>query len=216
MQVNVSHAFQYTQSYRRLDELPAPDNFSRYTESSTVSKVNIEKANQLRIKNPLFMISDFKSKILLENPVQFAFILANENIEELYVDSFEKLVDNKTGLYSVVIDPGDPLPEIIPETLQTSLPFRFAYKDVPEFSDFPTDTISNFPEASTSKIILDQSVKKQVVGVYSIKTQTFSTNDELIIENANGYEFLYLLPYIQKIQKTEVALSGRVNFLLEY
>lgn len=216
IQSNISHIFSYSQSYRRRDERPAPDDFSRYTETATVSKIYVEGAREIRIRNPLFMITEFRSKISLENPVQMAFFLSNESIEQIYNDNFPKLVDPNSGRYTTLINPNEPIPQIAAEGLQVGFPYRLAYFEIPEFSDFPLDSEENFYFGSTSKIILNPNSKKQIVGLYLIKSNTFSASEEILISNVNGYEFLYLIPYVQKLQKTEVAVAGRVNFSLEY
>ena len=216
IQSNISHIFSYSQSYRRRDERPVPDDFSRYTETATVSKIYVEGAREIRIRNPLFMITEFRSKISLENPVQMAFFLSNESIEQIYNDNFPKLVDPNSGRYTTLINPNEPIPQIAAEGLQVGFPYRLAYFEIPEFSDFPLDSEENFYFGSTSKIILNPNSKKQIVGLYLVKSNTFSASEEILISNVNGYEFLYLIPYVQKLQKTEVAVAGRVNFSLEY
>lgn len=216
MLVTVSHSFVISQSYRRENELVAPNDFPRYTETASITKVNIEKAQNLIIRNPLFMLYYFRSKLALENPVQLAFILANDNIENIFNDSFDKLIDNQTGSYNVSILANTDIPEIPPEELQTNFPFRINYKEIPEFADFPVNTANNYLEATTNKIVLSKNLKKQLVGVYIVQSNTFSSNEKIEIDNTNGYEFLYLIPFLPKIQKTEIALAGRVNFSLEY
>ena len=45
---------------------------------------------------------------------------------------------------------------------------------------------------------------------------TNPTNDIIEVENTNDFEFLYIIPFLPKIQGTEVSVSGRINFGLEY
>ena len=215
-QLNLSHKFSYSQSYRRRDERIAPDDFSRYTETATISKVYVEKAKEIRIVNPLFMITEFRSKISLENPVEFAFFLANENIESIFNDSYQKFIDPNAGRYNTIVAPNEPIPMINPAVLQAGFSYRIGYFEIPEYSDFPDDTEENFPFASTSKIMFDARIQKQLAAIYTIKSVSFATNEQFLIKNTNGYEYLYLIPFIQKIQNTEIALAGRVNFQLEY
>ncbi|GBF49400.1 hypothetical protein LPTSP4_09130 [Leptospira ryugenii] len=216
MLINVSHAFIFTQSFRRENELPAPDHFSRYTETASITKVNIEKARNLKISNPLFMTYYFRSKLALENPVQLAFLLANENIESVYNDDFDKIIDPNIGIFNTLISANSDIPQIAPEALQTNFPFRINYKEIPEFADFPANSQNNYLEATTGKIVLSRKVKKQLVGVYIVQSNTFSSTEEILIENTNDYEFLYIVPFLPKIQQTEIAVAGRVNFTLEY
>lgn len=214
--MQISHAFSLTQSYRRQDERPAPDDFPRYTETASISKVAIDKAPLIKIINPLIMPYYFRSKLALENPVQLALILANSNIEDLFIDDYTKEIDMSVGKYDLIINPGIPIPEIPSESLQTNFPFRICYFEIPEFDDFPTNSIPNYEEATTNKIVLSRSIKKQVVAIYIIQSNTFATNDIIEVENTNDFEFLYIVPFLPKIQGTEVSVSGRINFGLEY
>ncbi|TGN07449.1 hypothetical protein [Leptospira bandrabouensis] len=217
MQASVSHQFVYGQSYRRQDQLPSPDDFPRYTEFSSITKVSVEKAKSVRVSNPIFMVSTFRSKLAVRTGVQLAMFLANENIEQVFNDSFQKLLDPNLGAYAITLNPGEEFPNIIkPEVVQSQEPFIVCYNTIPEFADFPTNSINNRLEAKTSKIVLDNNQKRNLVSIHQIQSATFSTNSDIVVENTDGFEFLYLVPYIDLLQRTEITLSGRINFMLEY
>lgn len=217
MQATVSHQFVYGQSYRRQDQLPPPDDFPRYTEFSSITKVSVEKAKSVRVSNPVFMVNTFRSKLAVRTGVQLAMFLANENIEQVFNDPFQKLLDPNLGAYGITLNPNEEFPNIIrPEVVQSQEPFIICYDVIPEFADFPTNSVNNRLEAKTSKIVLDNSQKRQLVSIHQIQSATFSTNSDIVVENTDGFEFLYLVPYIDLLQRTEITVSGRVNFMLEY
>lgn len=214
-QKTISLQFGFSQDYRREDQLPAPDNFPMYSETSTISKVHIGNSRIIRISKPNFQIYGFRSKLALQNPVTMAMLLANENIEDILADPFEKLVDDKKGKYNIVLPPNTRPPQILSEQIQTTDPYRIAYQEIPEFADFPTNSIENYPLGSFGKLILSGNTNKEIIQCYSLQSDSYQSMDELLVYNTANYEYIYLVPYLLRLARTQVAISGRVSFMLE-
>jgi len=215
-QANISFSFLFTQSYRRQGEQAPPNDFPKYTETGSIGKIDIEHSQEIRISRPLFMTYYFRSKLALENPVTMAFFLADGEIESLLDVPFQRQVDPKVGFYSIDCLPDDPVPSVISEQMQAGYPYRMAFVDIPEFSDFPDNLVPNYPEASFSKLIYDRTHTVKLANLYLVQSNTFASNEDVFIQNPNRLKYLYLICFLPKLQKTEVALAGRVNFLLEY
>lgn len=214
-QRQISLQFGFSQDYRRQDQLPSPDEFPIYSETATISKINIQDSRLVRISKPSFQIYGFRSKLALSNPVSIAIIASNEDLEDLFKDPFVKLFDDKNGIYDTAIAPNSNLPQLLTEEIQKDDPYRIAYSQIEEFSDYPTNLIENYKLASFRKIVLDTYINKEVLQIYSVQSDSYQSQDELLFKNSNNYSFIYLIPYVLRIQKTQVAVSGRLSFMLE-
>lgn len=213
-QRQISVQFGFSQDYRRQDELAFPNEFPIYTESSTISKINIQDSRIVRISKPSFQIYGFRSKLALSNPVSLAFIAANEDLESLFNDNYFKRFDDKKGIYEDLL-PNTNLPQILTEQIQKDDPYRVLYKEIEEFADYPSNETENYPNASFRKIVLDTSINKHIMQVYSIQSNSYQTDDEIILKNSNNYSFVYLIAYLLRLQNTQVAASGRCSFMIE-
>ncbi|TGN09766.1 hypothetical protein [Leptospira ilyithenensis] len=214
-QIPVSHSFSFSQSFRRENQKPSPDEFPMYSETFSLSRVPIEKSKQVRVSRPLILPYFFRSKLALDNPVNLAFIFA-DSLEDSLSDGFNKLVDANEGKLNQVIAPGEPIPEIPDHPMQKGFPYRVAYQGVPEYSDYPDMLEANYFHASASKLVLPSNLAAQVANIYVIQAGSFSSNEDILFQNPNQYSHLYIVPYLPKIQMTEVGVAGRCNFQLEY
>lgn len=203
----IDQVFSFTQSYRRKDTLPPPDDFSMFSESFSIGKINIEDQPEIAISNILVQPYIFRSKIPAKNPVTLAFIMS-DNLESSLNDGLNKFYDPFQGFY-----PDTPItdfPDEIPAVDQIDdFPLLVAYSQIPEFD---VDENPNYLTHSARKLLLDETVIQR----YLIQSGVISTPTIKFYKNTNNKKYLYIIPYAPAIQKTELAISGRISFTLEY
>lgn len=202
----IDHIFTFTQSYRRQDAFPAPDDFPQFSESFSISKINIQSQSEIAISNMLIQPYFFRSKVPAPNPISLAFVMA-DNLEQALNDGLSKYVDLFQGVY-----PGSPItdfPEIPAVDQIDDFPLLVAYKEIPEFD---LSLNPNYIQHSARKLFLDETVILR----YLVQSGVISTPTIQYFKNTNLKKFLYVIAYTPKIQQTELAVSGRFSFTLEY
>lgn len=196
-----------------MDELDSPNEFPIFSETFSISKIYIESIEEIVIRNVLIQAYFFRSKQALENPVNLA-ILCGDNIEEKLVTPFNKIIDFAKGTFELF--PSEYEIYIPPQDMIGSFPYRVGYQAQLEFGTDPQDyltvTESNYFNASANVLLRDETIAQY----YLVQGATFSDNREILIKNSNQSQFLYIIPFVPKIQKTLLASSGRINFEVDF
>jgi hypothetical protein len=202
----IDHIFTFTQSYRREDAFPSPNDFSQFSESFSISKINIQSQADIAISNMLIQPYFFRSKVPAQNPISLAFVMA-DNLEQALNDGLPKYVDLFQGFYpgSTITD----FPDIPAVDQIDDFPLLVAYKEIPEFD---VSLEPNYPLHSARKLLLNETVILR----YLVQAGVISTPTIQYFKNTNLKKFLYVIAYTPKIQQTELAVSGRFSFTLEY
>jgi len=219
MQRKISQSIRMTQAYRRQDFLVAPDNFPMYTESSSFSKIQIPNSSDIRISQIFIAPNTYRSKQALNNPVSLVFVFAN-NLESLFTDGLTKIIDPGVGQFTQTVAPNDdfPLFENEPD-INFDLPKVVAYYEIPEFADFPVNAVSNYPEGNIAKLLRDpeNKIQKHIADIYMLQSMSpLQPDTEILFTNSNNFESLYIFGFLPALQKTDVIVTARINFLLEY
>lgn len=219
MQRKISQSIRATQAYRRQDFLVAPDDFPMYTESSSISKIQIPNSREIRISQIFIAPNTYRSKQALNNPVSLAFVFATE-LESLFTDGLTKYLDPGIGLFSQTIAPNDDFPIFESEPdMNFDLPKVVAYYEIPEFADFPTNAFPNYPEGNITKLLRDpeNKIQKHVADIYMLQSMSpLKPDTEILFTNSNNFESLYIFAFFSALQRTDVIVTARINFLLEH
>lgn len=215
----ISQSLKIIQSYRRQGERVAPDDFPMYSESATITKIDIDGALDLRISQILITPNTFRSKQAVNNPPSIAFVFADD-LERLFTDDFDKLVDVGEGTFTQTILAGDDFPIFENEQdINYFLPRVVGYDQIPEFADYPTNSVPNYLNGYIGKILLDpeNKIKKTIGDVFMLQSASpIQITSDILFQNSNGMKSLYLIPFFNAIQRTEIVLTARINFVLEY
>lgn len=203
----IDQVFTFTQSYRRQDFLPAPNDFPMFSESFSISKINIDKQSEIAISNMLIQPYFFRSKVPAQNPITLAFLIS-DNLEDALNDGLPKYIDNFEGNYGST--PITDFPDELPALDQINdFPYLVAYKEIREFD---LSSNPNYLQHSARKLLLDETVILR----FLLQSGVISTPTIKFFNNTNLRKYLYIIPYVPKIQQTELAVSGRISFTLEY
>lgn len=213
----VNHPFSFNQDYRKQDQSPSPDEWPMYTEAFSISKISIEGSKQVRIKTPLITPYFYRSKLAIENPIVLAFAFAND-LESLLVNDKQKLVDAGSGVFNTLVSPNEKLPPIPDHELEPRMPYRVAYYMMPEFSDYPTNDVPNYPAYSSNRLVSQDDAQKvsRLVDMYLVQAGIIPSPLDFTYDNPEGYSYLYIWPFLPKIQQTQCAASGRFSLILEF
>lgn len=206
---NIIAPFAFTQSYRERDQQPAPDNYPMYSETFTVSKIRIDASELISIRNVLVQMFQYTTKRGLDNPPKLLLFMSDESTENEFNgnSSFTRLVDSRAGIFSSFLNISIPPADSIIDN-----PYRLAYYQVYEYPGDDTNQPPNYENASAYYHLIG----KQACGSYIIAGNTFSSSSEILITNKSRYNYLYIIPFTPKLQKTEIAVSGQINFDMEY
>lgn len=202
----IDQVFSFTQSYRRADALPAPNDFAQYSEGFSIAKIDIESRSEIGISNILIQPYFFRSKVPAQNPVTLAFVMA-DNLEQALNDGLEKLFDFAEGEFPLT--PITDFPDELPAVDQINdYPVRVCYKEIPEIESLE----ETYPTRCARKLILNENVILR----YLVQAGVITSPVVNYFKNTNNKKYLYIIPYVPKIQRTELAISGRISFTLEY
>jgi hypothetical protein len=203
----IDQVFTFAQSYRRKDTFPSPDDFSMFSESFSISKINIESQKEIAISNMLVQPYFFRSKIPAQNPITLAFIMS-DNIEFSLNDEIPKFVDFFKGEFPeiAITDFFESLPAL---DQIDDFPLIVAYQGIPEFDNLGN---SNYLQHSARKLLLNE----DIILRYIVQSGIISTPTIKYFNNTNLKKYLYAIAYVPKIQNSELAVSGRFSFTLEY
>ncbi|WP_238777861.1 hypothetical protein [Leptospira bandrabouensis] len=136
-----------------------------------------------------------------------AFLMADD-LENALNDGLPKFIDSYEGNFGslpITDFPG----ELSALDQINDFPYLVAYKDIPEFD---IDSNPNYLQHSARKLLLDETVILR----YLVQSGVISTPTIKFFNNTNLRKYLYIIPYVPKIQQTELAVSGRISFTLEY
>ncbi|MDF3822208.1 hypothetical protein P3G55_20055 [Leptospira sp. 96542] len=187
--------------------MPSPDDFSQFSETFSISKIDIDGKSKIGISNILLQPYFFRSKVPAQNPVTLAFVMA-DNLEYALNDGLPKFLDPSIGYY--LTDPISDFVNELPALDQVDdYPIRVAYRDIPEFDDHG---VSNYLTHSAKKLLLNENIIRR----FLLQAGVIESPVINYFRNTNNKKYLYIIPYVPRIQRTELAMSGRISFTLEF
>lgn len=215
-QRKISQSIRVTQSYRRQDFLPSPNDFPMYSESASICKLGLTFNGTVRISQILIAPNTFRSKQALNNPVSVAFVFGND-LESIFTDSLPKKLDPGINEFSEIIAPNQDFPILKEDPdVNFNFPKVLAYHEIPEFSDYPTNLDPNYNTGNIVKILRDIYLDKHIADIFMLQSSSaLYPPSEILYENYKEYKNLYIIPYFDSLQRTEVVITARINFLLE-
>jgi hypothetical protein len=175
----------------------------KYTETFSIGAVKLSGTKRIRLRNLVNEGFYFKTVNAIDTPVTVAILTSSRRIEDILAaaSGFALQADPETGAYTTYTGAN-------PEILRTSnngvnpfFPHRFAVYNADE---------AQYAAASAKGLIVEQMTVHD-----AILTQGTSYNCPYQIEIATQGNYLYLVPFLASLKKTELACASRLSFTLE-
>jgi len=194
----ISHPCVLTQSYD-------PVNF-KYSETLSIAQINLSRGIKTVLSGLLIQGFYFKTLNAIDTPVSLCVAVGSVNLTDYLKKKHNPgvvalQVDNKTGIFETY-SPGvnDEKMEISLSDINPYRPHKFAFYNIAEAS---------YDQNSALDIIKQLRVKETFLAQGT--TYDLGKGEIEIDEQA---KFLYLIPFIAGLKKTEIACSFRVRLTL--
>ena len=199
---HVSHPIAMTQSYDSLNQL--------YTETWSVGVVSLSGTKRVRIRNIVNQGFYFKTINAIDTPVTVGLFTSSKRMEDIIagINMLGPLppgmlveADPETGLYTTYTGSNPEITRVQPKELNPYYPHRFA--------------IYQAPEALYAMGVCAKGLIGQMLMHDALLTQgtSYQAGYEINIKSQGAY--LYIVPFLASLKKTELACASRIAFDLE-
>lgn len=217
----ISQSTIYSQGYTPLFTDSNGNKAAKFSETFTISKIPCESNKDIVISNINVLPQDYENSQALDNIIQLAFILAN-GLEFTYSDITH--IDNGEGNFYELFNGQKNKLTITPDTQQINSPKKFIYFSIPltpiEIND--TDLIKFAKSKANNDIYRDNSSYSKIQDrnislMLPLTKTTYSlSNSKFHIENSSNKKYLYIIPFVPRLQENTLIIATQIIFDLEF
>ncbi len=197
---NISHPCVFTQDYDSVNDV--------FTESYSVSKINIGEGKNVRLSEITIQSFYVRSTVAIDTPVSIVIVKGRDDFQKVLMVNDADVtvrVDKRLGDDAIQLwtpDVNDELMSVDAMDRNPLAAHRFIYDSVPS---------AKYSLVSAVDLI----VKKQTIETVLMGHGATYNNPSDIELEMSGSSYIYIIPYIAGLKKSSVVSSLRVNAQLE-